>query len=52
MLNGKFVKHSKFRGEGSLIYMENIESIGFTPKNLKKKILLKSCFLPIKSHKT
>jgi hypothetical protein len=26
--------------------------IGFTPKFLKKKFLLKTCFLPIKSHKT
>jgi hypothetical protein len=28
-------------------YMEYFESIGFTPK-----ILIQSCFLPIKSHKT
>jgi hypothetical protein len=33
------------------IYMEYIESIGFTPKILKF-VSLKSCFLPIKSHKT
>jgi hypothetical protein len=31
--------------------MKYIESIGFTPKILKF-FLLKSCFLPIKSHKT
>jgi hypothetical protein len=31
--------------------MEYIESIGFTPKILKF-FLLKSCSLPIKSHKT
>jgi hypothetical protein len=32
--------------------MEYIESIGLTPKILKFFFLLKSCFLPIKSHKT
>jgi hypothetical protein len=33
-------------------YMEYIESIGITPKIFEKLFLLKSCFLPIKSHTT